>query len=302
MGDPQNIQDLTDMSVTYLDGHFPFCVPTEVIGYSVELWDGVTFYESPDGWMQPSNDENLVTPVVGDGTGYLGPFTLEQAAEIYWFVRRYEVEVTGGAVGVSYTDPDEETTTTKTITEEEGIPVVYDDPVPNDWLNFPCSRKGLYSIWGLEKALEGGSRITKSYSINTYTNAQMFRSFSAPNEYYVGFTVSVGIGAYFEFPEFYQESAGYSLLKPSSYEFSQLQAFYNGISPEFFTEATVPASLYFQSGGKFDFTMYGIKITAPLDDFGYVVKVAAPITRVDIRPTKYFTYGGIYDEDTGEPV
>jgi len=52
----------------------------------VALWDGSTYYDGTQ-----SNSESEITPVVGDGTSYVGPFTLQEVFEIYWRIKTFKI-------------------------------------------------------------------------------------------------------------------------------------------------------------------------------------------------------------------
>jgi hypothetical protein len=66
--------------VTFL-GNFPFCV-----NYQAGFWDGTTYYNG-----SPSNDSGKQTPVIGDGTGWVGPLTLIQATQLFWKAKSYKI-------------------------------------------------------------------------------------------------------------------------------------------------------------------------------------------------------------------
>lgn len=81
-------------SVTHL-GLFPFCVPTQIDGVDIEVWDGVTVYEetaplfeeTPEFGFKTSkrasNSSSSYIPVVGGDSGWV-EISLETALKLYW--------------------------------------------------------------------------------------------------------------------------------------------------------------------------------------------------------------------------
>jgi hypothetical protein len=79
--------------MTFLDGHFPFCV-AEVAedGEPFEVWDGTTYY-TPSLTSTPSKSSSELVTVVGDGTNYPLKLTLDEVMSLYWQQKIIQVSV-----------------------------------------------------------------------------------------------------------------------------------------------------------------------------------------------------------------
>lgn len=70
------------MTVTFCEGFFPFCIK------EAEEWDGETYYG-----FRPSGSNTSYIPVVGQGTPYPIAMSLEEVSALYWRTRVARLQV-----------------------------------------------------------------------------------------------------------------------------------------------------------------------------------------------------------------
>lgn len=306
------------MNFVYTGGHFPFPVPES------EVWDGLTLAvyatHGADG-IPWSAEKNL--PAVGPKTGYPFGFTLDQVAYMYWRARAVEFahdldwqivldsETQGFAAGsplnLEFINADGSAdfnefawrslmlATTLTYTQTEGDTAgEIDMDFDSEPLEEPIwSETGLGSFGGFTVVsflwilTQFTGRVSTENPILRVGNLYYPRMAFDFDLYLFASSSTDGVGSGTQ-----EVKLKTSFIGPGS---NDGQIADEWIDVEL--SLTFPASL----GGAQFLTLPFAKTTTG-EDAGPRASLTTPPPALQITFPKHWTYGGIYDETTGEPV
>jgi hypothetical protein len=354
--------------VNYCDGYLPFCIPTEVGGKDIELWDGSTTFEdviyregeNPDDPFGEqvitlaSNSSSEYIPVVGNGCGWV-EIDINTACELYWRARALtftEESITGTITSQSFyqTPVLAEVTATR-------INGVLDENIQNEG-SLVCSKK---SPWeSLFPLLSGGwprfdfeatmqsidsgepdYEFIGNFPVDPFVNGSVVIEPQFVDEFgfqVLGYTTD---GTGLNFRQIKEQPdrvyvALVSLFGPPIFQYITRYNFLNGdpvnagisiVSGDAVgifrtTDFTGFSSLFELTDQSTTITILGksnsvrvIKYTDAVysPDGFYTINEIKDLLRqhyptifsypnLGIKALEYFTYGGIYDKDTGEQV
>lgn len=309
-------------------GNFPFCIQENAQdGLPVEFWDGVTYqgedredshtevYFLPSktsaGVFDPDNPSgpNVPIDVLGDGTFYPVGFTFEELMFLYWRVRRFDVKPVDGPAWVAGpldVFPIIEGGTELEITKQQNDS--FPRPLQNAEARLVCGPQTYFYYPGgspiyIDELLEEEDEFGFQVPV-----AEIFFYIS------IGF-FPIGSSVVYRSGDLYYPridvGGAYSneLWEPPG---SQTRYFQKNIIPFKYKEEDWDVNIGF------------IDVSGPpvADSFRLILKLPTrdvtipfyalvgdgysnfpdPLITLVIEPSKYLTYGGTYDEDTGQPV
>jgi len=299
----------------YADGYFPFCIQENAQdGLPVEVWDGVTYYKLEGQWPDGDDDPFTEVPdfypsktsgeqidVLGVGTFYPVGFTFEELMFLYWRVRRFDIKPVDGPAWVA------------------GPLDVFPIIEGGEELEITAARgddAGLRPLQNAEQALV----CVQGFYYRRYGDAlyvdEMFPD--VPGEEYAQITFSVGISflpigpvyrsgnLYYPFIEV--EGTYSNLLNGDPVPYEEWRYFQKNIIPFKYKEEDWGVNSGFIDVVGPPVASFRLILKLPTRDvtipFYAMIGIGLgdPLITLVIEPSKYFTYGGIYDEDTGERV
>ena len=290
---------------------FPFLPET----HGVEVWDGSTYAD-----VSPSNSTDSVTPVVGNGTDWVGPLTFSEAMSWCWRMRSLEASLP--SVNVSSAAHTRKNTDETAAVSSIGDPVKqqlwfgvlgrfstadYNRTKGNaeSYIVTNCQNTGFLGVSAWQSdgyPTEGdpeflspvatagcGVWLSQDWVLRPFRCIMAKDSASKTDEYYVylgGLYAQVGAWAG-EWPWEEIIEARY-FIGPSK----SLYKWYGSDAPEAVTQdmkLTLPGS-----GRILTVPLYGWSVPSGDDD------VSAEMTSgFDAKPNMYWEYDGLWDEDSG---
>lgn len=275
----------------YADGFFPLCVD------SGEVWDGETYFEN-----KPSNSADKLTNVVGPGTLHPIGMTLEEMVKIYW--RMKYIKASCSYRINQYYSQDDPPDWGEPLFSPIDIEINGDDYKDElkDEDGEVCNDIQVYNNVGGENTREVTTLVgqeaslvcLKVWALNV--NGGTLDGFPWAPELGIYWKPRSGLlceGEYFPYFRVFSISAIYENT-------AELNSYAGKVSQGagYETLTAFPGSSLF---GK-DLTVFGPpapSLPPPADGYTYIETLSA---NVNIEAYKYFTYGGIYDETTGERV
>ena len=327
-------------ALLYADGYFPFCIPTEIAGLPFTEWDETTYYENTSvvevddetgeytitvvtkGY---SNSTTVLQPVVGDGTPWV-KMSIEAFSELYWRVRRLTLDapLTAEMQWKPYSSDSVTADLTASPIDNDGTPRVFgqsdyrDDHghlvcgYKNQWADTPdMTVTGTLSypvdvpvidVTGTGTAdmsaepEQGTNSATLSATIFASNNLASWARAVATEPGFVYVRLASILTVHIRsWNELFEHVIHLGRESWGSYENIE---FFSGRSDQT-TTATI--------------TLLGIDYEVPvsrevigLDQSVTLAECELPTGNftepIKIIADQYWTYGGIYDEDTGEPV
>ena len=287
------------MSMTFLDGHFPFC-PTPATE-----WDGETFF----AWYPSGSSTNYV-PVFGHGTRHPIGFTVEELCILYWRVKH----LTLAASATNYNK-------WRVETEDEDGPVPWSDgdvsPVnlsvaTDEPVDFYFDAADVGSVGGLFLVnINDSGRFVENLSgvgvwreedlvCGTYKQI-IYVLDTVETINYVNFSVDFDLvlsdGSGLFYPRISALIQAESALQNNAFDDpSTIKYDLDHPRGEFIFELKI--------NGMEDKTcpIYALDTDLPLVSSSSLSFVAYTDITFIVEAKKYWSYDGIYDEDTGEPV
>jgi hypothetical protein len=297
----------------FADGFFPFPISRD----DVEEWDGSTFYNGA-----PSNASDKTTRVVGPFTHRPVGFTLEELSRIFWRVKHWKITadftvkemglVEDGEIepGVPNFEWDVAFTYPFNVTFDGGdidpgrdsgdgtIDAKYKYEHTTISATAPSTIDQIY----LEGKISGESYLC------TGANSRLF-----------SLSLDVGLSVAVVFEIFFQSLPTY-YLNDLYYPYLVIQtAQQNGITSAYSFKDGETSQIATTTSGNPDAIADYTEASSAVTFFGHSVPIRWPDgewvkidtedqfmvfspNAISIEPSKFWSYGGIYDEDTGAPV
>jgi len=283
--------------LTYADGHFPFCIDAG------EMWDGTTYFDN-----KPSNASDKQTKVVGPGTLYPVGMTLEEVAEIYWRMKyikascSYEVDVYTSEDEGEWGTPHQSFEVEVNKEDYEGELIDDDGRVCNFieiyydgiyWEGDKETARNVTTLVGQETSLVCLNQWVLDAHVGTLYDHNWPDGIPWPSQLFLEWKPRSCLfydGKYF--PYFRVSSISANYLDTTELN-SYAQKIDQGAGHE--TLRAFPGSSLF---GK-ELTVFGPPAPTLSPPHGAIDYLETTAANVSIEAHKYFTYGGIYDEDTG---
>ena len=272
----------------------------------------------------------LQRPVIGPGTNYVGPMTLNEAFDCYWRIREWKVEVSATLSGsVRYTNYGSfgtATASTSVIADSTTLPTFLDTDAQERNLRYLNSgfflKTGMLLVAGSGSGpggsvgCHGGTDASLSWGLNVVCDID------SPADYYVSliFTASATIGGSISGmgdSGHFSITTALTTLKPNvltglnSTKVTDLGGGYYTTMPETADYEDGPAlTLTLPGGREIDIPTW--MITTDSGDMSGLMNhsanpftLAVSIDSVDLSPNSYWTYKNsdgnpVWDTDTGE--
>ena len=317
-------------------GYFPFCIQENAQdGLPVEFWDGVTYYKLEGQWpdgdddpfegtvdFYPSKTSNVPIDVLGDGTFYPVGFTFEELMFLYWRVRRFDVKPVDGPewiAGPLDVFPIIEGGTELEIANYFGAP----RPLQNAEARLVCGPQTFrqldrvfYQYYPYGAAIHIDDYLEEGDEIGQIFFSLDLLFFPIGRTYPQGGSLGPESGPVYRsgdlyYPRIYVQGSyrNFEQLAPPGYETRNFQ---KNILPFKYKEEDWDVNIgWIDVSGPPKADSFRLILKLPTRDvtipfyalIGYEYpNFPDPLITLVIEPSKYLTYGGTYDEDTGQPV